>query len=52
MNGNEEMLYLTSWSTITLSEKSQRFLNAYLYARWLVGRRNAEMYTNGILYRL
>jgi hypothetical protein len=26
------------------------FLNAHLYATWLEGRRNAEIYTNGILY--
>jgi hypothetical protein len=50
-NGNEEVLFSARWSTITLAQKRERFLNAHLYVRRLAGSRSAEIYANGILYK-
>jgi hypothetical protein len=53
MNGNEEVLFSARWSTITLPQKSVRdFFNAHLHARWLAGRRNADICAHGILFSL
>jgi hypothetical protein len=32
-----------------ITTEDRDFLNAHLYARWLAGRKNAEIYTDGML---